>query len=285
MGASLTLVLAGCVSPAATPPAPEFLLLGEVHDNAAHHQLRAERLASLLADGQRTTVVFEQLPTARDADLAAQQQRAPADVEALIDAGQWDRRAWRWPLHQPVVTAAVTGGAAVRGGNLAREEVRRLMREGDAAWPPALLALSMRTPWADAQQRAALKAIDDGHCGALPAAMHEPMVQAQRARDASLAQAMLAARAAGATRVVLIAGNGHVDRELGVPRYLEAAGVAPARIHAVGYVEAGQGGAGRFDERVETPGRPTRGPLPILEALIHASRSQANENHPHLKLH
>lgn len=246
--AGALLMLAGC---AQTPPAasaPDFLLLGEVHDNAAQHQLRAERLAALLADGKPTAVVFEQMPASRNAAL----QVAPQQVDALVEAGQFDRKGWQWPLHKPLLDAAVAGDARVVGGNLERDDLRRLMKEGDAAWPPALLALAQRTPWGDAQQQAQLKAIDEGHCGALPAAMHEPMARAQRARDASLAQALLTARAQGAERVVLIAGNGHVDRELGVPRYLEAAGIAPQRILAVGYLEAGQPGSGRFDERVET---------------------------------
>lgn len=231
--------------------APDFLLLGEVHDNAEQHRLRAARLAALLADGRPTAVVFEQMPAAANAALAAQQQRG-GDMDALITAGRLDRRGWRWPLHEPLLAASVAGGARVLGGNLERDELRRLMREGEGAWPPALWALVQRTPWSEARQQAQLKAIDDGHCGALPAAMRAPMALAQRARDAQLAQTLLDARAAGAERVVLIAGNGHVDRELGVPCYLEAAGVAPARILAVGYLEAGSADAGRYDERVQT---------------------------------
>lgn len=241
----------GCALTPPAPPAPDFVLLGEIHDNADHHRLRAQRLAALLADGKPTTVVFEQMPASRNEALQAQ-QRAPKDVDALIDAGQLDRRNWRWPLHKPLFDASVDGGARILGGNLERDDLRRLMREGDSAWAPQTLALTQRTPWSDAQQQAQIKAIDDGHCGALPQAMHGPMARAQRARDATMARALLAARESGAERVVLIAGNGHVDRELGVPRYLEAAGIAPSRIRAVGYVEAGTSGGERFDERVET---------------------------------
>lgn len=260
--AALALALAACASPqpAAAPPV-EFLLLGEVHDNPAQHRLRAERLAALLKDGQPTALVFEQMPAARNAAL----QAAPREVDALVTAGQLDQRAWRWPLHRPLFEAGVAGGARILGGNLEREDLRRLMREGDAAWPPAVLALAQRTPWGEAQQQAQLKAIDEGHCGMLPAAMHAPMARAQRARDAALAEAMLAARAAGAVRVVLIAGNGHVDRELGVPRYLEAAGIAPERIRAVGYLEAGQPGTGRYDERVETAAAEREDPCKALK--------------------
>ncbi|MFT7721682.1 MAG: ChaN family lipoprotein [Roseateles sp.] len=264
--AALALALAGCAGPqpAASPPV-EFLLLGEVHDNPVQHQLRAERLAALLADGRPTAVVFEQMPAARNDALQAQARQTPRDVEALVAAGQLDQRAWRWPLHRPLLEASVAGGARVLGGNLEREALRRVMRDGDAAWPPAALALAQRTPWGEPQQQAQLKAIDEGHCGLLPAAMHAPMARAQRARDAVMAETMLAARAAGAARVVLIAGNGHVERDLGVPRYLEAAGVAPQRIHAVGYLEAGQPGSGRYDERVDTVAATREDPCKALQ--------------------
>ena len=250
--AALLGLLGGCAPLPPAQPEPQFLLLGEVHDNAVQHRLRAERLAKLLADGLPTTIVFEQLPAARNDALLAQQRLAPRDVEALIDAGKLDRRNWRWPLHKPLFQAAANGAARILGGNLEREELRRLMREGDTAWPADALALAQRTPWSDAQQRAQLKAIDEGHCGALPAAMHQAMALAQRARDATMASVMLAARDAGARRVVLIAGNGHVDRELGVPRYLEGAGVPASAIRVIGYLEAGTPGGGRYDERIET---------------------------------
>lgn len=258
------LLLAACAVQPPAPPQADFLLLGEVHDNAVQHRLRADRLRALLADGRPTAVVFEQMPAARQAELAAAQQQHPRDVDAVVDAGQLDRKGWKWPLHQPLFEASLAGGARVLGGNLGRDELRRLMREGDAAWPPELLALVRQTPWSEAQQQAQLKAIADGHCGALPVAMQAPMATAQRARDASLAQALLAARAAGAQRVVLIAGNGHVDRALGVPRYLEAAGVAPESIHAVGYLEAGGGDTGRYDERVETAAAEREDPCKAL---------------------
>jgi uncharacterized iron-regulated protein len=68
--------------------------------------------------------------------------------------------------------------------------------------------------------------------------MYAGMSLAQRSRDAVMAQAMLNARKAGAQRVVLIAGNGHVRRDLAVPLYLQAAGVPASDILSVGYLEA-----------------------------------------------
>jgi uncharacterized iron-regulated protein len=73
------------------------------------------------------------------------------------------------------------------------------------------------------------------------------MALGQRARDAAFAHAML--DAPPGARVVLIAGNGHVRTDLGVPRYLRAAGVAASDIAAIGYVEQGDDDAAPYDAR------------------------------------
>jgi hypothetical protein len=89
-------LLTGCTSPmpsateapAARLPTAAFVLLGEVHDNPAHHQERAALLRRLLADGRRSTVVFEQMGRDQDAALAA----APREAEAQSQAGGLDRQ-------------------------------------------------------------------------------------------------------------------------------------------------------------------------------------------------
>ena len=61
--------------------------------------------------------------------------------------------------------------------------------------------------------------IREGHCGLLPPSQIVPMTRIQTARDAAMAQTIVGALQPGKT-VLLIAGNGHVDRELGVPTHL-----------------------------------------------------------------
>ena len=243
--ALLSLLLAACASsttraaPASSRIEPEFILLGELHDNPDHHRARAERLRQLIAQEPKTVVVFEQFSRSEDAAVAQARKAAPGDVDAVIEAAKFDRKGWRWPLHRPLFEVALQAGAEVRGGNIDRDQIRRIVREGDAAWPADLLALRDRVAWRDTQQDTLRQDIQDGHCGAMPEAMLPGMVQAQRARDAAMAQAMFDARKSGARRVVLIAGNGHVRRDVAVPVYLQAAGVPASDIDAVAYLEPG----------------------------------------------
>ena len=244
--------LGACGTPPVAPPEVDslrnarFILLGEVHDNPEHHRQRADLLRRLLADGRATRVVFEQMDRASDTALAA----APRDPEAVADAGRLDRAGWRWPLHRPLVEAALAGGATIAGGNFDRDLARRLVREGASAAPADLRTALDAVPWSAAQDDIVRSAIQDGHCGALPPDRVAPMALVQRLRDAALAQAMLRA---SEPRVVLIAGNGHVRNDLGVPHYLRAAGVAPKDIVALGFVEDGDP-AMPFDLRQATPG-------------------------------
>ncbi|MFM9916862.1 MAG: ChaN family lipoprotein [Rhizobacter sp.] len=214
-----------------------YLLLGEIHDNPEHHRLRAEFLRSLLSDGIPTWVVFEQMDRQHNDAIAA----APRNTEAVIEAGQLDRKGWSWPLHRPLFDAALEGGATVVGGNLSRSEGSQVVRGGASRAPPDLQRLltnsgddaaSTTTHWTAALDAELTRQVDEGHCGALPPDLVAPMALAQRARDAALASAMMQAPAG--TRVVLIAGNGHVRRDIGVPHYLAA---NDARTVSIGVLE------------------------------------------------
>src|SRR5699024_2767609 len=84
------------------------------------------------------------------------------------------------------------------------------------------------------------------HCGALPEVMVTPMAKAQIARDVVMAETMRTHADAG---VVLIAGNGHVRRDIAVPFWLRLDGLAP---RAGGFRAPGSDAA-VFDETQQVP--------------------------------
>ena len=214
----------------------DVLLLGEVHDNPLHHRERADLLTAL-AD-RRPTVVFEQFPRSADEALAAP---VGGELEVWLDRAGFDRKGWAWPLHRPLIDAALAAGLRLRGGNLGRDEARQIARQGASA-APADLREALAQPLPPAAVAVLDRALLDGHCGQLPAAAVPRMREAQTARDAAMADALLRALADGATSAVLIAGNGHVRRDHGVPLWL--ARRAPAvRLLSVGFLERGADGS------------------------------------------
>ena len=72
--------------------------------------------------------------------------------------------------------------------------------------------LLAKTPFDELQRKAMNEEIDQGHCGAMPASMFEGMTAVQRGRDAAMAEVALANLPS-----VVLAGNGHAWKHLGVP--------------------------------------------------------------------
>lgn len=259
---ALVAILGGCAGmPGADPPARiwdsargafvaerEFdarlatarvVLLGETHDNAEHHALQHRVLRKILAAGVRPALVMEQFDTAhqdalakaqRDAELGALHRGSPSDPDALAAAGRLDRRGWEWGFYRPLVATALEFRLPVIAGNLARDDARRVMQQGFGAIEGAR-ALGLPPAFTSEQSAAITRDIVDGHCGMLPAERAQPMVAAQQARDAVMADAIVRNAERGA---VLIAGAGHVRRDVGVPTYLTARGVPSL---AIGFVE------------------------------------------------
>jgi len=229
----------------------EFVLLGELHDNPIHHQVRGSLIR---AAGSRPAVVFEQFQASSGPIPLPGADQAR---EAWLDANGFDRTGWRWPLHQPVVEAAIANARSLWGSGISRDQLRAVVRGGDAAAPEDLRRLMEGAPLT-APARAAIDSdLVAGHCGQLPESMIPGMRSAQVVRDASMTRALLSAADGGAAW--LIAGNGHVRADVAVPRLLTVA--APGkRLLVVGLLERRKDGSlpdrteqGRYDLVIITP--------------------------------
>jgi uncharacterized iron-regulated protein len=224
-------VLAACAHPAAEPltgriwdtraeryvAAEEMLeraaharhvLLGETHDNAEHHRLQLAVLQALASRGEPRVLAREQFDSDQQAAIDAA-RGAGADAEALADAGHFERKGWNWPQYRPLVELALAHGWPLVAANLSRSEARAIVAD------PARSRLAPPPP---AVKRALEHDIASSHCGAAPEAKRlAGMVEAQRARDARMAEVLASQGSSGS---VLIAGIGHVRRDRGVPLYL-----------------------------------------------------------------
>lgn len=227
--------------------AARYRLLGEVHDNPDHHAFQLECLALLGESGLRPAVAFEQLD--REYDLALQRILAAggATTEAVAEAASFDRKNWRWDLYRPLVETALRYRMPIRAANLSRAAAGQVVKAGlDSLGEGRASALRIDAAWSDERERVLRTLIMDAHCQALPDAMVPGMTLAQRARDGTLAEALLDPGPDGA---VLIAGNGHVRRDLAVPAYLDVTRPGES-ILSIGLleVEAGKTDPGEYLE-------------------------------------
>jgi uncharacterized iron-regulated protein len=243
-----------------------LVLLGEMHDSAAQHALRAAALERLVAGGARPALAFEQLDRERQADVERARRERPGDADWLIAQAAGGRDGWDWSLYRPFVRLALANDLPIVAANLSRADAVRVMRDGYAAVFDAPTRASLGLDDAPAALLAAHeRAVDAGHCGLMPAPMLAPMARAQIARDAALALAIAPWAGRG---VVLLTGNGHARADIGVPRWLAPA--LRARARSIGLLEDDGPAwpADAFDRIVLTPAAPREDPCAALRARM-----------------
>jgi len=260
----------------ATAVDADFLLLGELHDNVAQHRLRLHWLETLderhpfaLALEQFDADRQEALDRARAEDTREAQDASAPDLASrarrIAQAAGFDFRGWDWDLYRPAIELALRRGLPLVAANLSPADTARVARGSAApvAPPPG---------WGADEIEAMRASIRQGHCGLLPERAVDAMAVAQRTRDARIARALVEARDRTGLPVVLLAGNGHLRRDIGVPRHLEA--LRPqARVVSIALLEhtaAGDEGAGpgsdrrSFDLVVRTDAQPREDPCEAL---------------------
>lgn len=213
-----------------------YVLLGEQHDNPDHHRLQAELVRVLAESGRRPVLAFEMLDVSQQPKVDESLARAPKDADALAQAVDWAHSGWPdWSLYRPIFVEGLQYGLPIIAANLPREQVRALVMKGPTSMDEATRKrLGLDTPLPEDVARVMREEMAESHCGQLPEKMMEPMVLAQRARDAQLAERMVTTdRGDGA---ILIAGAGHARTDRGVPVHLKKR--EPERtVRSVGFVE------------------------------------------------
>lgn len=228
----------------------EVVILGEVHDNPAHHAFQERALAIL----SPSAIVFEMLTPEEAALVTPDLARQP---EALGEALSWAESGWPdFSMYYPLLAKA--RDIPLYGAEVPRAEVQRAFAEGAArTFGDAAGRFGLTEPLPEAEQ--ALREAEQlsAHCDALPEDILPQFVEAQRVRDAALARSILEALEAHGGPVAVITGNGHARRDWGVPAVLAVA--APdVGVFSVGQFEAPPEGAVPFDawavaEPVERP--------------------------------
>ena len=256
MRAKLSGIVLGLGAAIAAPPAwaedalpqaarsADVVILGEVHDNPAHHEVQADWVTALAP----RAVVFEMLT---EAQAVADAPGLRADQAALETALGWAESGWpSFDMYYPVFAAS---DAAFYGAAVPREQVRAAFG-GDimGLFGAGAADYGLVDPLPEAQQAARLDLQFEAHCEAMPREALGGMIEIQRLRDASLARAVARALQEVGPPVAVVTGNGHARRDWGVPSYL--AQVAPgASVFVLGQSEDGGTPEGGFDLVLDAP--------------------------------
>ena len=215
-----------------------FLLLGENHDNPDHHVIQSNFVASVVDDGSKPSVVFEMVPRRLEAEINRYDLQTDPQLNDFARRLEWEERGWyTWEIYRPIALAAARHGLLMVAGNLDRAVTRQISKNGPdflSAEEQAAFALNSSLPKEIEDQLA--EELRQSHCNLLPDRALPAMVNVQRARDGSMADAMI--RSGSENGAILIAGNGHVRKDRGVPLVLrKRLADAAKKVVAIGLIE------------------------------------------------
>ncbi|TVQ73284.1 MAG: hypothetical protein EA372_05690 [Chromatiaceae bacterium] len=235
----------------------DILLLGEVHGNPDHHAWQLALIQTLAAADRPPALAMEIFDLEHQSRLDSLRAQGETDADVLADAAGVEDRHWPWDAYRPLVQWALDQDQPLVAANLSSEEAMQVARDGlrEHMDEAERRRLGLNEPLPGPVGRRLIEHIVDAHCGFLPAERTGGMVDAQRARDAHMADRLLDT----ADRpIVLIAGSGHVRRDYGVPRYLQAR-EAQSPVLSLAFVEVREG-----DESIEDYTTATEGVYDVI---------------------
>jgi uncharacterized iron-regulated protein len=206
-------------------------LLGEVHDNPKAHSERFNLFESLVAKKFRPVIAMEQFDR-ENQEILSQAMSSCKNADCVIrKAGG---RGWEWNFYKPVIETALKLRLPIIAANLSSTDAMKIVRNGfGAALSNEMLReFNLDRPLDSELFQKQRIAIDNGHCNILPNSAFKGMINAQVARDVWMAKTI---RENSANGLILLAGNGHVQKDIGVYRWLSD--TERSRTEVIGFTE------------------------------------------------
>lgn len=206
-------------------------LLGEVHDNPKAHSQRLDLIENLLSKNFKPAIAMEQFDRDNQAALD-QAMNSCKDSDCVIQKA--GGKGWEWNFYKPVIETALKRRLPIIAANLSSKDAMKIARDGFGAAisPKTLRDFNLDAPLNSDLFQQQKRAIDIGHCHTLPAFAFKGMVNAQVARDVWMAKTI---RENASHGLILLAGNGHVRKDIGVYHWLSSA--ERARTQVIAYTE------------------------------------------------
>ncbi len=185
----------------------DIILLGEIHDNLLHHRARADLISKIQSKG--FAIVSEHLFSGGEITYSG---KLLEDLETI----GFNKKAWSWPVHEVLYKKFEEFNLPVFGGNLSEKDINNIYAGRGFSQSDKLTPMVKRSVLDSQSKEKLLNDLVVGHCGVVEEDLLSFMFKIQRYRDASMAY--IASKVAPA---IVIAGNGHVRRDYGVPQILK----------------------------------------------------------------
>lgn len=202
----------------------EYILIGETHDNACDHDIQARLIRWMAANGTRPAIGLEMV-SAEAQSVLDRFNTGNLTLEELPEALDW-KETWGHPfsMYKPVFQAARKAGAPVYGLNISprdldaiRDKGRQALRQGER--PRRYIPPSE-------EEKNVLDRAYERH-EQLPSLKNqterldrERFFLIQAVWDSSMAGEAVRVRSETGRRMIILAGQGHIEHGRGIPRRL-----------------------------------------------------------------
>jgi uncharacterized iron-regulated protein len=206
---------------AARVRAHRVVMVGEQHDQAAHHEAQRRVIEMVAAGGKGVVVGLEMLSWDKQ-DALDHFNQGDVDVSGLADAVDW-KKAWGFDfgLYAPIFQAGRASGARFIALNAPRSLVRAVREKGVDGLADDDRARVPELDLGDALHRRWFEGIFSSSGHAMKPLELDGFYRAQVLWDEAMADRAARAVRDGARQVVVIAGAGHVALGRGVPQRIE----------------------------------------------------------------
>jgi uncharacterized iron-regulated protein len=203
----------------------EYILIGETHDNACDHRVQARLIRWMAKNGTRAAVGLEMVPADAQAVLD-RFNRGNLTLEELPEALNWEET-WGHPfsLYKPVFQSARKAGFPLYGLNISPQNLDTIRDEGRQALKQDDRPRRYIPP--SEEEKKVLDRAYERH-EQLPSLKNqtqrldrERFFLIQAVWDSSMAAKAMRVRSQTGRRMILLAGQGHMEHGHGIPRRLE----------------------------------------------------------------
>ena len=191
-------------------------LLGEVHDNPKAHSERLSFIEKLMSDKFRPAIAMEQFDREIQS-LLNEAMTSCKNADCVIQKA--GAKGWEWSFYKPIIDTAIRLRLPIIAANVSPKDTMKIVRDGLGSVLSAetLHEFKLDRPLEKEMFEKQKIAIDDGHCRTLPKSAFKGMVNAQVARDVWMAKVI---RENSSHGLILLAGNGHIRKDVGVYHWL-----------------------------------------------------------------
>lgn len=187
----------------------DIILLGEEHDQEKHHIFQT-MIIKALAQNEELDLVFEMLESNNQTTIdRANANKADIKPNQIQKALTWDSQKWHYKGYKELLQNIFYEKVNIKAGNLSKDEIAMIF----AGVEPIR---GEKSTTKEVQE--SIKAlIDKQHGGSGDEELLDKLTQIQQYKDRRMADKLVHST----NKALLIAGNYHCDKSIGVPLHIE----------------------------------------------------------------